>query len=798
MALFVLGVRSLLVAEQVSFPVWYAYVWFAFGTCMVLHPPTTAQAEEKRASPKYHRGKGPSQRIAAPMQCRIVHTLSGRTRLRVPALKHQARLASSLEGYLRDQPGITAVCSTPICESVLVTYEPMRWTPAALCQLLLALTPQAVLTYQPTTVRRTAPPQPEDKPWFALLLSSAAVAASLLAEPVAPVLLPLLLGSAWPIFVRAFETLVQHNRLNVDVLDASATILLTVQGQLPTAAFMVWLVNLADYIRDRTMEQSRRAISAVLDYQLNHAWVQRGDQKVQVPVDAIQAGETVVVYTGERIPVDGMVVSEEASVDQQMLTGESLPVHKRAGDRVYAATVVRDGKLYLRAEKVGADTEAAQIVRLVEEAPARDTRIQNYAEQWADALVPFSFLGAGAATLLSGTLHQAAAILIIDYGTGIRVAAPTTVLATMTKAARHGILIKGGRHLERLAEVDAIVFDKTGTLTLGQPAIEAVLAYRRRFPEEQMLALAAAAEQRLNHPVAHAIVREAMTRALTIPERLTSDYTIGLGVEAVVNGSIVHVGSRRFLTLKDIPVPQRALREVARLERQATPPLFVAVDGWLCGLLAYADPLRPEAPAVIQTLRAQGIREVVMLTGDQPTVARRVAESLGISRYVAEVLPDEKAAVVRDLQAAGHVVAVVGDGINDSPALAQADVGIAVHGGTAVAQETAHVALREGDLWKIPGAIDIAREGMQLIRQNWQLIALPNTLALALACVGVAGPIGATLISNGSALVAVGNALRPLLPSAAARPRAVAAGRRTALQGAGRPEHTAPAARARS
>ncbi len=582
-------------------------------------------------------------------------------------------------------------------------------------------------------------------------------------------MLPLLIGSAWPIFTRAFETLFQQNRLNVDVLDAAATTLLTVQGQWLTAAFMVWLVNLADYIRDSTMEQSRRAISAVLDYQHNHAWVQRGDQKVQVPVDDIQVGETVVVYTGERIPVDGTVVSEEASVDQQMLTGESMPVQKRAGDRVYAATVVRDGKLYLRAERVGADTEAAQIVRLVQEAPARDTRIQNYAEQWANDLVPWSFLGAGASALFTGALNQAAAILIIDYGTGIRVAAPTTVLATMTKAARHGILIKGGRHLERLSEVDAIVFDKTGTLTLGSPEIVRVLAYRRQFSEEQVLALAAAAEQRLNHPVAQAIVREASTRALTIPERLTSDYTIGLGVEAAVNGYTVHVGNRRFLNCKAIPVPQRVWRDVTRLERQAATPLFVAIDGRLCGLLGYADPLRPEAPAVIQTLRAQGIRELVILTGDQPTVARQVAESLGISRYVAEVFPDEKAAVVRELQMAGHVVAVVGDGINDSPALAQADVGIAVNGGTAVAQEAAHVALREGDLWKIPGAIDMAREGMQLIRQNWQLIALPNTIALGLACVGVVGPVGATLISNGSALVAVGNALRPLLTSSAPR-----------------------------
>jgi Cu2+-exporting ATPase len=681
----------------------------------------------------------------------------------VPALKAATHLASQLTVYLQDQPGITAVRTTPICESVVITYESHRWTSEGVRHLITACSPTTLQAYQPKAPKRyAAPAQPSDKPWFELLLSSAALVTGLVAEPFTPVLLPLLVGSAWPIFTRAFAALVQENRLNVDVLDASATSLLTIQGQLPTATFMIWLVNLADYIRDSTMEHSRKAISEVLDYQRDLAWVERDGRKVQVPVDAIQTNDIVVVYDGDRIPVDGTVISGEAAVDQHMLTGESLPAQKQVDDRVYAATVVREGKLYLRAEYVGADTEAAQIVRLVQEAPARDTRIQNYAEQWADALVPVSFMGAGATALFTGNLSQTAAILIIDYGTGIRVSAPTTVLAAMTKAARQGILIKGGRHLEKLAEVNAIVFDKTGTLTLGQPEIVRVIAYSRRFPSDQILELAAAAEQRLNHPVAQAIVREALARELTIPERSTSDYTIGLGVEAAVNGYTVCVGNRRFMDLKDISLSRTVQRDLERLEQRAASPLFVTVDGQLCGLLGYADPIRPEASAVIHTLRQRGIEELVILTGDHPNVAKRTAEMLGISRYIADVFPHEKARIVRELQEAGYTVAVVGDGINDSPALAQADVGIAVNGGTAVAQETAHVALREGDLWKIVGVIDVAREGVSLIRQNWQLIAIPNTVALGLACFGLLGPIGATLISNGSAIVALGNALRPL------------------------------------
>jgi heavy metal translocating P-type ATPase len=702
------------------------------------------------------------------LECHTIHAIPGRTRLRVQAMRWHAALAKQLEAFLSDQDGVESVRTVAVCGSVAVTHDPVRWTSQTLAGLVSSLSFDQLASYQPASPVRRIPPEAPGLPWVELLLSSVAVAASVTIGPSTPLLLPLLIGSSWPIFSRALHAVLHRNQLNVDVLDVSATTLLTLQGQLPAAAFMIWLVNLADYIRDRTMAQSREAIGAVLDYQRDQAWVQRGDDKVLVSVDELRPDDVVVVYTGGRIPVDGTVVAEEGLVDQRMLTGESMPVHKDVGDHVYAATVLRDGKLYIQAEQVGTETEAAQIVRLVQEAPARDTRMQNYAEQWADALVPFSFLGAGLSGLLTGNVNQAASILIIDYGTGIRVAAPTAVLASMTKAAHQGILIKGGRHLEQLASVDAIIFDKTGTLTMGEPEIVRAVSYSRSFSSDDVLAIAAAAEQRLNHPVAQAIVRAAAARQLDIPERIRSNYTIGLGVEAQVNGYTVYVGNRRFMDHQAVSMTERARRDSSRLERRAATPLFVAIDGYLRGVLGYADPLRPEAPEVIDALRAQGIKEIVILTGDHPNVARQVAENLGISRYVAEVFPEEKAEIVRSLQAEGYTVAVVGDGINDSPALAQADVGIAVNGGTAIAQDTAHVALRAGDLWRIPMAIDIAKEGVFLIRQNWQIVSIPNTVALWLACFGLLGPIGATLISNGSAIVALGNALRPLLSSSAA------------------------------
>ncbi len=694
----------------------------------------------------------------------IVHHIPGRVRLRVPALTARPRLAEPLAQYLGDQPGVTGVGVNTWCDSVTVTFDPTRWTAESLCRFVRALRHEDVeASRRKNPSNGQAQPVTESGAGPELWYSSTAIALWFTAEPLAVPLMPvLLLASAIPMLSRAYRSLADDGKLNVDVLDASATALLTVQGNLPMATFMVWLINVADYIRDATMMQSKRAIEEVLAFQHQEAWVVRDGKKLRVPVAALEVGETVVVYPGERIAVDGTVASGKAMVDQASLTGESLPVEKSKGDPVYASTVVREGKLYILAERIGQETEAARIVRLVEEAPARETKIQNYAVKWANDLVPYSFLAAGAAAAIGGGLQGAAAVLIIDYGTGIRIAAPTVVLSSMTKAIRHGILIKGGRHLENLAEVDAIVFDKTGTLTSGHPDVLDVHAYGAWIREE-VLALAAAAEQRLTHPVADAIVRAAAAWGLRIPERASSEYTLGLGVASVVNGATVLVGSRRFMTKHGIALSRKIQRDLREIERQAVSPLCVAADGEIIGVLSYADPLRPEAPQVIQALRARGIQEIVLLTGDHQAVAKRVADQLGVTDFIAEAFPGEKAQVVQRLQRRGRKVAVVGDGINDSPALAHADVGIAVQGGTDVAKETAPVVLLHGGLWKIPLAIDISREAVGLIRQNWKIISIPNTIALGFACIGLLGPIGSTLLSNGSAIIATLNGLRPLL-----------------------------------
>ncbi|HTU02804.1 MAG TPA: heavy metal translocating P-type ATPase, partial [Candidatus Sulfotelmatobacter sp.] len=549
------------------------------------------------------------------LPAQTVHHIPGRLRLQVdqPLVFNGHR--PGFEATLRELPAVTNVRLNPTCQSVVLDYDPARTSG----EVLAAQVGQ--LSLERLASPASAPAEEEDESsWVSLALAAGAL---VLGAPLAPWLMG---AAAVPIFRRAYDAFVERGRPNVDALDASATLALLLQGQVQTASLMVLLVALGHAIADYTLYQSRRALEGLYDGTGELAWVVRRGRTCRVRVEEIQPGEQVVVYPGELIPVDGTVAAGTATVDQTALTGESLPVAKAPGSEVLAATVVREGKLYVTATKIGQQTRAARIVRLVREAPIRETRIQNYAEQFADDLVPWTFAGAGALMGL-GNMQGASSVLIVDYATGIRIAAPTAVLSSMARAARQGILIKGGRTLERLAAVDAIVFDKTGTLTLGTQEIIEVVPYGAGRSADRVLAFAAAAEQRLTHPVAVAIVGTARARRLRIPARKSSEYQIGMGVKAQVNGNTVLVGAVRFLEAHGVPV-DRAAADLAEAERRAASPVLVAVDGELAGLLLYVDPVRPEAAEVVSALREGGIHELVMLTGDSRAVAGKVAAEL--------------------------------------------------------------------------------------------------------------------------------------------------------------------------
>ena len=702
------------------------------------------------------------------MEYSFRHSMRGRVRLHVPDLCRKASFAETFLGWLRGQSGVRSARINYDCASLVLEYDPAQ-EPLLLALLqrvktmglpelkaFVSCAPPAAATPQPraTAVSKQSP----------LALPTLSLMMAFSTNPVVMALnMPLMLWNAIPIAKRAYKVWADESRLNIDVLDTLAITASVLQGHPLAGCIVTWLIKLGDWIRDLTAAGQRRAISELLEFQTKTAWVLVDGQVMSIPATELKAGDLVVVYPGEMIPVDGEIVDGHATIDQKTITGEGLPVSRGKTEAAFAATVIREGQITVRAIRVGSDTTAGQIVHLVESAPIGDTRMQNHAERFSDRLVTPTLALAASTAAVTGDFNRFLSLVIVDYGTGIRVAAPTSVLSSMTHAARAGIIIKSGGHMEKLANIDTVVFDKTGTLTHGTPAVIDVVPYLDHITPGHLLGLAAAAETRLQHPVAEALRRKARELAVNVPPCDETQYRIGLGVEGQVNGYYMHVGNERFMRQSDIRV-DKAVLDRAALDENGYSSLYVAVDGQLAGLVPYSDAIRSESRPVIERLHAMGIKNTIMLTGDNAVVARAVCRDIGLTDHFADMLPVDKASVIGELQRRGRRVAMVGDGINDSPALSFADVGIAMKHGAEVTHESADVILMEDSLWKLVQAVEISQGAVRLIRQNYAIVASLNTLALALALPGgLITPEITALISNGSAILASLNGIRPIL-----------------------------------
>lgn len=706
----------------------------------------------------------------------VAHVVPGRLRLKLEDLRHDPDFANHFRGFLMELPGLQAVRVNPWCASAIVEYDPQKVNLSAILDRLdqggvwSAIPHVEVLSGQAgrksalvnwlaqvvDTVERLAPAIVQ------LGVGAAAFAAAFLQMPSA-VTNTLVAASVAPILARALDTAVEDKKVGVDALDGIAAVVMLASGRTVAAGFMTMLIGLGEFIRELTAQRCKKIIADLLGLAGRSAWIVRGKKRVCVPAEQVLVGDVVVVYPGDMIPVDGVVISGEAEVNQSSLTGESIAVEVATGDRVFAATVVVEGKIYLLCDAVGKNTRAGMVIDMVESAPIHETKVQNYAALLADRLVMPVLVGSLVCLGVTRNIQRALSIVIFDFATGVRIAAPTAILASMQRAGHHGILIKSGGALERLATVDAILFDKTGTLTAGHPHVTEVVSLNA-VPKERMLELAAAVEQRLQHPAARAIVHYAGHHQLKVLERAGSEHMRGMGVRAQVDGEEVIVGSRRMMEAEQIDIRPAQQAEAEILSRGQS-MAYVAINGQLAGVIAYADQLRPEAPLVIKNLRKRGIKEVIMATGDNEAPARAMAHASGITNVLSGAFPEQKAEMVKKLKDRGFTVAVIGDGINDSPALAHADVAISLHGGTDAAREHADVILTDDDLRRLPEAIDIARGAMSLVKQNLTFISVPNGAGLVLAALGMIGPAGATLLNNGSAIVAAINSLRPLYSS---------------------------------
>ncbi|WP_202804403.1 heavy metal translocating P-type ATPase [Baaleninema simplex] len=696
----------------------------------------------------------------------IVHSTPGRLRLRVPRLACDSHYLHRLQVLLEADECVARVRIKAAAMSVSVNYhtdrvsdDRMRFYTIGLIQLAAT-----AITPAPSPNAESA----SESGWSQLKLPAFATLLALLAGPVGwsvptAAIIGTIAAGSLPIAKNALSSIWQDKRLNIDCLDLMALVLTTLQGNPLTPSTILLLHKLGDLIRDRTARTSTRQALELIDSLDRFVWVERDGSKDQIPLDRVNPGDTVIVYPGEQIPVDGKILRGRASIDQQKLTGESMPVMREVGQTVYASTLVREGQLYILTEQTGADTRAGQSVKLVQNAPVGDTRMEDHAARLAEkAILPALCVSTGV-LLVTGSMARAAAILTLDFMTGIRVSVPTTVLASMTAAARRGILIRSGHSLEQLARVDAVVFDKTGTLTQGDAIVTGVRTVNGADPQ-RLLELAATAEKRLTHPVASAVVRYARSQDVADLERGEWEYQVGLGVRADIDGEDVRVGSDRFLRGEGISLESL---EREHPDIQGTSSIYVASNGRLLGAIQYTDPLRPETQATIEALQARGV-EIHILTGDRRHRALTVAKELGIDpdKVHADAFPEQKATVVRQLHEDGKTVAFVGDGINDSAALAYADVSVSFGDGSEVARETADVVLMENDLESLVKAIALAKQTQQLIGENTRLSVIPNVAALSFATTVGLHPLLAAVVHNGSAIAAGVNGLRPLMSKA--------------------------------
>jgi Cu2+-exporting ATPase len=688
------------------------------------------------------------------MRRTIAHSVRGRLRVRYPARWLEPR-CSAIESELKALPGVRAVHGRALTGSLRIDYDPYRLAADAIVDRLDRMTAELGAPAAPRSAHpRWRPQQALPSAPVLKLIGATSVLVTACCLPVPPAITAgLLLASGAPAFFRAGTTLATRRRLNGDVLEASTLGLLVARRNFTSAALLTWVRALGELVVARSVVRARTSLGDVVGMPERTVTRRSDDRRESIDVDALHAGDVVVVTTGQRIPVDGTIVRGEAMVNQQSMTGEALPVECLEGDRVFAATTVEYGEIEIGAEQLGANTAVGRIVRAIEAAATEKPDIQLFAERLADREVWRTLALAGLGGAFSRSFDAATAILVADYGTAARVGIPTAILTSLRRAAREGILIKGPRTIERLARVDTIVFDKTGTLTSGTLHVTRIVPYERSLDEAELIRLSAAAEHGFRHPVARAVSRVARERRVVVPPVTRTESALGLGVDVQVEGRRVLIGSRRFMEQQHVRL-DRAREDERAAHAVGASPLFVAIDDRLAGMLELQDQLRDDAPDAVRALRARKMRNVIMLSGDHPEPSRVIADSLGLRHHYAELLPEDKARLVRELRAEGRVVAMVGDGVNDALALHAADVGMAVPGGAAVAAEAADIVLLSGGLDRVVRALDLAHESIVAVRQTLGVAARANLGVVGLASFGWARPLTSILLSHGTTVAA--------------------------------------------
>lgn len=558
-------------------------------------------------------------------------------------------------------------------------------------------------------------------------------------------------------------TTLARRRIEVSVLDATAIGVSIFRGDISTASSVMFLLSLGEILEEWTHKKSVGDLARSMSLNISKVWLVRDGQEIMVPVTEIRSGDPVRVHMGNVIPFDGCVIEGEAMVNQASLTGESVPVRRAEGSTVYAGTVVEEGEITFKVKEANGSSKYEKIMAMIEESEKLKSSLESKAEHLADRLVPYTFLGTGLVWLLTRNMTKTISVLMVDFSCALKLAMPLSVLSAIREASTHDITVKGGKYLEAMADATTIVFDKTGTLTKAQPTVVEVISFNEKLPDE-LLRIAACLEEHFPHSMAKAVVREAEKKHL-VHEELHSkvEYIVAHGISSMLEDKKVVIGSYHFVFEDEkaqIPAEKQELFDHLSAEYSH---LYMAIDGRLAAVICIEDPLRPEAAEVVKELKKTGITKVVMMTGDSDRIARTIAERVGVDEYYSEVLPEDKAGFVEKEKAAGRKVIMIGDGINDSPALSASDVGIAISGGAEITREIADVTIGADNLYEVVTLKKLSNALMKRIRKNYKAIVGINASLIVLGVAGVFQPTTSALLHNTSTLVISMKSMKNLL-----------------------------------
>ena len=691
------------------------------------------------------------------MKCTILHESRGRLRVHLSCRRMSLREADVLEYYLRALPGVEDVKVYDRTQDAVICYRAERaGLIAALSAFSFAKAEDMELV--PEHTARALNREFEDK-----------LAMTVMCRVFNRLFLPVPLTTAIALFrsvkyIKEGLKALWHGKLSVAVLDATAVTVSMVRGDFATAGSVRFMLRLGEILEEWTHKKSVADLAGAMALNVDQVWKVAGETELLVPIHEVQAGDDIVVRTGNLIPLDGKVVSGEATINQASITGESMPIPKRPGSYAYAGTVVEEGECVIRVEKAMGGGRYDRIVRMIEESEKLKSTAEDKAARLADRLVPYTLGGTVLTYLLTRNVTKMLAVLMVDFSCALKLAMPIAVLSAMRESSGYHISVKGGRFLEAVSKATTVVFDKTGTLTYATPTVAQIIPFGGT-KEEDMLRLAACLEEHYPHSMANAVVEEAKRRGLSHEEYHSQvQYVVAHGISSMVEGRTVLIGSAHFVFEDEgCVVPEGEEEKFEALPAQYS-HLYLCIAGKLAAVICIYDPLRKEAKDAVRALHECGIEKVVMMTGDNRKTAEAVAAEVGVDEVYAEVLPEDKANFIRAEKAAGRTVIMIGDGVNDSPALSEADAGIAISTGAAIAREIADITIASEDLFELVTLRRLSEALMARIHRNYRTIVGFNFSLIVLGVAGILPPTTSALLHNMSTLAISLKSMTNLLP----------------------------------